>query len=218
MKYFIFVLTNLFFLLFYGCQNVPSSVKEKSYPVQLPIIDDFNRADNANAGAPWFETEISNYQIRVSNNMLVMSWGGIAGGVWVQDIKPFGNHKVAIVMKGENAKMMFDFKISDITSMNGYTISLQDTGLFFEPEIGGSAGGITKPFSYTQGHVYQIAITAMGPVVSLMIADSNTSVTNNYVISNNVASSYDYMTMFGGFYFNSNSTSVDVDSISIEEL
>lgn len=215
MKKVLFCVLGFLVILLSGCPNTPAA--EKKYAVQLPFIDDFNRADSASVGGSWTESETVSSLCMISNNMLKLTrFSTNYYSLFIKDIKPFGNHKMTMTLSGENTNMDFYIEIINGTSRNGYVVEINNAGVYLMSMNAGSYGGSPQSFTYNQGHAYHISVTATGSMVNLSVSNMNTGTNYSYFIGDNVASSYDFIIPHT-YAYSTNAMTVNIDDFSIVE-
>lgn len=208
---------SLLVVLLSGCPNAPT---EKTYSAQLPIIDDFNRADSASVGSPWAESETGSAICMISNGKLkIVSAYASYPLVTIRNIKPFNNHKLTMLLSGENTNMDFYLYTINNSRSEGYLLNINSThGITLDALIGGMPSGSGMlAFTYHQWHEYEIVITAIGSTVILQISNRNNAATNFYSVGGNVGSDYDCISVYTGNGGVSNAVSYNIDEIKIEE-
>lgn len=189
------------------------------YTVELPIIDYFDRPDSPDIGGIWIESwEAESTQSTISGNRLKLTgYSGITTGIYVENVKRFGDHELSLVFRGEHTNFLLQLTVNSMRGMDGgYIITFSETGYTIKVYTNFTAvSSSVQAFVYEKNQNYRLTITALGNLVGLLVVNSNSGASNTFSVSNNNPVGYDHVSVIGGYFVNGEASVTTVDDLVI---
>lgn len=209
-----------YFLLFFGLTAfmLADCQPPVDYSAELPIIDHFDRADSPDVGGIWKESaEYVNTQSSIGSNRLKLTgYNGYLSGIYLENMKPFGNHEVNLIFRGEQTNFFFQMTVETWQGTGGYIVGFSETGFTVSTITNHtSVSSPSQAYIYQKDQNYRLTLSSTGNILGLLVVNSNTGASNAYAISNINAVGYDRVSVFGGIYKYGVSTVTTVDDLEL---